>query len=107
MYNNDIFTPDAINIFTDASIKKLNSGETIGCAGCVLIFGELVYRNIQEEYQIIRNTTSNNSEIKAVRLGIHNVLRYKNQYRKIRLFSDSQISIFGIRERIFNWKYIN
>lgn len=107
MYNNDIFTPDAINIFTDASIKKLNSGETIGCAGCVLVFGELINRNIQEEYHIIRNTTSNNSEIKAVRLGIHNVLRYKNQYRKIRLFSDSQISIFGIRERIFNWRYIN
>ena len=106
MYNNDIFTPDAINIFTDASIKKLYSGETIGCAGCILVFGELIDKNIQEDYQIIRNTTSNNSEIKAVRLGIQNVLRYKNQYRKIRLFSDSQISIFGIRGRIFNWKYI-
>lgn len=107
MYNSDIFTPDAINIFTDASIKKLHSGETIGCAGCILVFGELINRNIQEYYQIIRDTTSNNSEIKAVRLGIQNVLRYKNQYNKIRLFSDSQISIFGIRDRIFNWKYIN
>ena len=107
MYNNDIFTPDAINIFTDASIKKLYSGETIGCAGCILVFGELIDKNIQEDYQIIRNTTSNNSEIKAIRLGIQNVLKYKNQYNKIRLFSDSQISIFGIRDRIFNWKYIN
>ena len=107
MYNSDIFTPDAINIFTDASILKINSVETIGCAGCVLVFGELIDKNIQEYYQIIRNTTSNNSEIKAIRLGIQNVLKYKNQYNKIRLFSDSQISIFGIRDRIFNWKYIN
>ena len=107
MYNSDIFTPDAINIFTDASILKINSVETIGCAGCILVFGELIDKNIQEDYQIIRNTTSNNSEIKAIRLGIQNVLKYKNQYNKIRLFSDSQISIFGIRDRIFNWKYIN
>ena len=107
MYNSDIFTPEAINIFTDASILKINSVETIGCAGCILVFGELIDKNIQEDYQIIRNTTSNNSEIKAIRLGIQNVLKYKNQYKKIRLFSDSQISIFGIRDRIFNWKYIN
>ena len=84
MYNNDIFTPDAINIFTDASIKKLYSGETIGCAGCILVFGELIDKNIQEDYQIIRNTTSNNSEIKAIRLGIQNVLKYKNQYNMMR-----------------------
>ena len=106
-YINTIFTPDAINVFTDASIKKLRSGETIGCAGSIAVFGEPKTRNEQERYQIIRNTTSNNSEIKAIRLGIEQILPYKNYYKKIRLFSDSQLSIFGIRDRILNWKFYN
>ena len=107
--NGNIFTPNSLNIFTDASIKKLYSGETIGCAGCLLVFGELKYNKMIDEYQVIRNTTNNNSEIKAVRLGIQQAIKYNNIYHfdKIRLFSDSQISIFGIRDRIFNWRYIN
>ena len=97
--NNNIFTSDSLNIFTDASIKTLRNGERIGCAGAVLVFGELKDNNIIEKYDIIRNTTNNNSEIKAVRLGVQQAIRNSLPYTKIRLFSDSQISIYGIRNR--------
>lgn len=98
-----VFTEDALNIFTDASIQS-TTYETIGCAGAILVHGYLQNNVKDNHYQIIRRTTNNNSEIKAIRLGVMNALKYKNQYRVIRLFSDSQISIFGIRERIFKWK---
>lgn len=101
----DIFTSDALNIFTDASMRKIRKTngqiEQIGCAGAILVFGK--EEGLEAHYQIIRNTTNNNSEIKAIRLGILNALKYKDQFRYIRLFSDSQISIFGVRERIFKW----
>lgn len=99
----DIFTDDALNIFTDASIQKYKD-ETFGCAGAILVHGNIRSKNLEQHNQIIRRTTNNNSEIKAVRLGIQESLKWKNNYRVIRLFSDSQISIFGIRERIFKWK---
>lgn len=101
----DIFTHDALNIFTDASMRKIKKQngevEQIGCAGAILVFG--AEEESESHYQIIRNTTNNNSEIKAIRLGVQNALKYKDQFKYIRLFSDSQISIFGIRERIFKW----
>ena len=34
---NDIFNDNTLNIFTDASIKDLNNGETLGCPGAVCV----------------------------------------------------------------------
>ena len=101
----NIFGKDCLTIFTDASMKKLRTGEQIGCIGSILVHGELRPENLEDYYIITRDSTNNDSEIKAVRLGIEMALRYN--YKKVRLFSDSQISIYGIRERIFNWKIIN
>lgn len=98
----DVFTDDALNIFTDASIRKIKGGETLGCAGMLAVIGN--GERSYDRFQIIRNTTNNNSEIKAIRLGVEEAIRNKNGFRTIRLFSDSQISIFGIRDRIFKWQ---
>lgn len=98
----DVFAEDTLNIFTDASIRKIKGGETLGCAGMLAVLGNGT--KSYERFQIIRNTTNNNSEIKAIRLGVEEAIRQKNYFKTIRLFSDSQISIFGIRDRIFKWQ---
>lgn len=95
----NVFSKDAINIFTDASILKLSNGEYLGCPGYVVINQDKV---LESDCYVIENTTSNNSEIKAVRLGIFAAERYQD-YKYIRLFSDSQLCIFGLRDRIYKW----
>ncbi len=103
--NKTVFQPNTLHIFTDASIRTLRTKEQVGCGGCVLVYGLLEDNNIEEFYQIHRRTTNNISEAKALRLGIEQAIRHKYNFNTIRLFSDSQITVFGIRERIFNWDF--
>lgn len=102
--NSHLFNKDTLNIFTDASIIKYPDGETVGCAGAHIITGSDPVNNILEQPRtIIRNTTNNNSEIKAILLGIQRALVYRNRYKTINLISDSKICIYGLREWVFNW----
>lgn len=102
--NEMMFNKDTLNIFTDASIRKMPDGEVIGSAGYNVINGYDVISSSICGQEIIRNTTSNNSEIHAVRLGIQQAIKYKNHgFRNINLISDSKICIYGLREWIFNW----
>lgn len=100
----DIFNIHTLNIFTDASIKKI-SNETIGCPGAIAI----ATADNGQEYmidkllRIERNATNNSSEIRAVALGVYLASKYNNRYKTINLFSDSKICIYGLREWIFNW----
>lgn len=101
----DIFNPGTLNIFTDASIKKLPDGETLGCPGALCVYtlnnGQLSILDVA--CYIERYATNNSSEIKAISLGVAKALQYRNLFRTINLFSDSRICIQGIREWIFNW----
>lgn len=107
MITNDLmFNSNTLNIFTDASIKKMPDGETIGCAGAYVIVGPRASDEyvIEKDIRIIRGTTSNNSEIHAVKLGIEKALKYRGLgFRTINLISDSKICIYGLREWIFKW----
>lgn len=94
-----VFSSDAINIFTDASISKLPHGKFLGCPGYAVVHEDTV---IEYGWDIYDDTTSNNSEIKAVRLGVMAAMKYQT-YNHVRLFSDSLLCILGLRERIFNW----
>jgi len=99
-----MFNYNTLNIFTDASIKKMPDGETIGCAGANVISGpNPIVGIIEQDTRIIRGSTSNNSEIQAIKLGIQKALMYRNQYNVINLISDSKLCIYGLREWIFNW----
>ena len=98
---NDIFNDYSINIFTDASIMQMNNGEYLGAPGYVVVLNDQV---IENGYYILDHTTNNNSEIKAIRMGVCAALKYKDQFPIIRLFSDSQICVFGLREWIYRWK---
>lgn len=102
----DIFNPETLNIFTDASIKTLkDTGETLGCPGaiCVATNQNGATYILDEAYFIERYATNNSSEIKAVSLGVSKALLYRNNFNKINLFSDSMICIHGLREWLYNW----
>lgn len=92
------FNSNSVNIFTDASLRSIN-GVTSVCPGYSLYIGDIL---IEQNYDILHNTTINRGELYAIMMGITAAARYQN-YEKIRLYSDSQTSIFAIRDRIFNW----
>lgn len=96
-----IDNPHSLNIFSDASIRKRGKLYD-GCYGAVAVHNNTV---IDKIYRISSNTTNNNSEIKGVRAAVLLAIRNGNNFRNINIFSDSQISIFGIRERFDTWMF--
>lgn len=97
------------NLFCDASI---DTQRKIACGGC--------YVSVQEDYQppchfltkaiIQEHATNNSSEILAIWIGVNEALQIRKQYPNavFRLFSDSKISVYGLRSWMVNWiKNIN
>lgn len=120
--NEAMFNKQTLNIFTDASITKnvymneedgMYIHETVGCAGAIVagILNTVDTKEtdlvvVDNALKIVRNSTSNNSEIEAVKLGIHLALRHRQHnpnIKTINLLSDSKLCIYGLREWIFNW----
>lgn len=108
MIYSDIFNENTVNIFTDGSIyNNMETGETIGCAGSLLV-GNISngYGIINDQYSILRNTTNNETEITAIYTGVKMALDYINNtgYKPVfNLFSDSKICVLGLREWVYNW----
>jgi ribonuclease HI len=102
--NNDInilqfHNDNTLNIFSDASIIG-KTGNFTGCYGVVAVVGDNI---IDRTYRIVSYTTSNNSEIKGIRAAFDIAMRYKDIYKNINIFSDSLISVNGIRNYINKW----
>lgn len=84
-----------INIFSDASM----SGK-IGCYGVIIVHARnIIYQNCV----VMDQMTNNRAEILGVREAIMNAINLRGNFPVINVFSDSQISIAGIRDRILNW----
>lgn len=107
-----------LDIFADASITKreivLPNGERsnyyVSCAGTAAIRREnnndsIIPITLNENYTIYHDCTNNMGELlailNAVRLG-HNLLSLTGATH-INIISDSKISIFGLKDWIFNW----
>ena len=105
-FDRETFANDqTLNIFTDASLRKdENPDLSATCAAAIAFVGENI---IDRQFRIFVGETSNYGEIKAVRLGVELALVHRYNFSTINLFSDSQISIFGVRDRIFNWRIID
>ena len=101
----DFFNQNTLNIFTDASMNKYGNS---GCSGYCMVFGDLDKRfpllNTRLYTRVIKNCTNNFAEAHAILDAIQGALQYKDQYPTIRIISDSQISIYGFRDRMPNWK---
>ena len=89
------------DIFCDASVTNSLRG---ACAGALI-----VKRHSQDSYMqaVIQPTGTNNSgEICAILLGVANAIAIKESTSepcRFNIFSDSIISIRGVREWIFSW----
>lgn len=114
-----------INIFTDSSIiskeMEYEDGSKIqyyiACSGaiyCIKPKATKRYRNIfrnlkveDQYYQLYYDSTNNRGELYAILQGIYLGMKYLklNPKTHINILSDSKISIFGLRDWIFNWYY--
>lgn len=95
-----------INIFTDASIlqvvNKNKSMHFVGAPGFIAYLGNKI---IHQYTEVRAKTTNNYCEIHAIRLAVeyaYTLANPDNQYT-INIFSDSKISIYGLREWIYSW----
>ena len=95
-----IFGPEVLNIFCDASIERQHGVRTFGCPGSIAVYNDEV---IDYESTILVDSTNNESEIYAILLATGQAVKYKDQYRRINIFSDSRISVQGIRDWMISW----
>ena len=84
-----------INCFTDASVYN----ET-ACAGYVLVCNGKI---IEQETQILYDKTNNFGEAYAVFLGVAALIRYAGMNCFLNLYSDSKITVDGIRRWMKGW----
>jgi len=93
------FYKNAINVFTDASLVRKND-TPITCSGFITMQdGNIIDKGLK----VIHGSTNMYGEIYAIKMGIENLLQYKDTDRFLNLFSDSRVSIFGLREWIMLW----
>lgn len=94
-----------LNIFTDASVKHNRTKTfTVGCPGFTVFINNLMILPVT--YQFILDSTNNESEILAIFNALYYVLCNKNVFTDIdtiNIFSDSKISVYGLREWYKKW----
>ena len=95
-----LFGRDVLNIFCDASIKRTNLS-TYGCPGSIAI--DTTGSSVDYESTILVDSTNNESEIYAILLATRQAIKYKNQFSRINIFSDSRISVCGMRDWMLSW----
>lgn len=97
-----------INLFCDASID-LN--RKIACSGCYITSHSYDmgvpsnFIDMGRRLMIQTDATNNSSEILAIWLGVREAIRLRRIYpgAVFRLFSDSKISLYGLRDWMKNW----
>ena len=100
----DFMGENTINIFSDASMTKGPGKSFVGCYGVIAMNK---HTELERQCKIATNTTVNNSEIKGIRLAIDVAIKYRPRCPIINIFSDSQISVFGLRDRMRTWTVQN
>ena len=98
---NYICNPYTLNIFSDASTTTIK-GITSGCYGAIAINQNNMIDNL---CKLSSDSTSNNCEIKALRSALCLADKYKHMYKYINIYADSLVSVDGIRNYIYNWRY--
>lgn len=104
-FNIDIFkTDDTLNLFSDASMRTVSKKDHIlaSCYGSVAVNKDTI---IDEWFRCQSESTVPAAEIRGIRCSLSLALKWRHMFRVINIFSDSQISVFGLRDYIYNWKY--
>lgn len=90
------------DIYVDASI---NLEQKLGCAGMALVDRKRDTM-VDSRYLVKPNATNNMCEIIAIWMGIYRaieLLYFESLPFHVNIFSDSQISLFGMREWLPSW----
>ena len=98
----NFYCVNTLNIFCDASVRKRGEDSFDACYSVVAVNENTV---IDSDTKVISNSTNNGGEIRGLRLALSIANKWINKYDFINIFSDSKISIIGLREYIYNWKY--
>lgn len=93
---------NTVNIFSDASVLgKINKEhKNRVCAGAVAVVNG---KRDKEYHLVIEKSTNNYGELSALFLAIQLASEYTDLYNEINIFSDSNISVKGMRQWIYNW----
>lgn len=94
----------SLNIFSDASMRTVSKREhrLASCYGAVAVYGDNI---IDERYRVQSEATVPAAEMRGIRCSLSLALQYRQNFPVINLFSDSQISVFSLRDYIMNWRY--
>lgn len=88
-----------LEIFCDASIKTYPNGRMFGCAGAIAPQFNM------KKFEVLPDVTNNRSEIEAIYLAVQmakEIITY-NKIDSITIYSDSKLSIYGLREWMGSW----
>lgn len=102
-FNSDIFkNDDVLNLFSDASMRSIKKSENIlaSCYGSVAVNKDTI---IDEMFRCQSLSTVPAAEIRGIRCSLSLALKWRYHFRMINIFSDSQISVFSLRDYIYNW----
>ena len=100
-----VFQEGVLNLFTDGSCDNKNKTMPASCACLAVIYDPVkqVPVIMDQKSYVIENATSNIAELSAIDIGV--MLAQDNQmnFNRINLFSDSRISVLGLRDWIWDW----
>jgi len=91
-----------IDIFSDASVlgKVDRAKGNRVCAGAISVIND---RRDKEYHCVIDGNTNNYGELTGLYLAIKLAAEYKDEYTEFNIYSDSNISVMGLKEWIYNW----
>lgn len=93
-----------INIFCDASI---DTDRKIACGGCYIVIqgNDSSFSPLRYKMYLQHHATNNSAEILAIWTGVTEAIKIREQFPNaiFRLFSDSKISLYGLRDWMKNW----
>lgn len=100
-----LFNIGTLNIFTDASVKQKIDKSYISCYGaiCVITKENGETEIIEQAYEIADNTTNNRGELCGIYLSVLLAIKYRNNFDRINIISDSQFSVFSLTKWIYKW----
>lgn len=101
---NIIYNDYTLNLFSDASMRPNAYNKNIlnACYGSVAVCKDVI---IDEVLELNTNCTVPAAEIRGIRSSLYLALNYRNLYKNINIFSDSQIALFGLRDYIYKWRF--
>lgn len=100
----DISNNESLNIFSDASTKKCKKDRMAAAYAVVAVCKDDF---IETEVRIHSDTTVNAEEARGVRTALSIALLHRKEFKRINIFSDSKITIYGLREWRRNWIFKN